>query len=47
MVYMIEIVMPPDYYNNMFGVLADDRILKELMEREVPKIRTKFDELGI
>jgi hypothetical protein len=35
---MIEQILPLDNYSNLVGVLVDQKVLQQFMEKEVPKL---------
>lgn len=45
MCYLIETVLPPDYYNFLIGVLTEDQILAQLIEIRFPQLKEQLDVL--
>jgi hypothetical protein len=38
LVQMVEVYLPIDYYSNLFGVLVDLKVFKDLMGKRLPNL---------
>ncbi|XP_064087221.1 TBC1 domain family member 2B-like isoform X1 [Macrobrachium nipponense] len=48
LVYIVEYLMPPDYYNkNLLGSQVDQRVLKDLVAEKLPRLNVHFDRHGL
>ncbi|XP_042203732.1 TBC1 domain family member 2B-like [Homarus americanus] len=48
LVYIVEYLMPPDYYNkNLLGSQVDQRVLKDLVSEKLPRLNAHLDHHGL
>nr|XP_045612119.1 TBC1 domain family member 2B-like [Procambarus clarkii] len=48
LVFIVEFLMPPDYYNkNLLGSQVDQRVLKDLFAEKLPRLHTHLEHHGL
>lgn len=48
LVYIVEYLMPPDYYNkNLLGSQVDQRVLKDLVAEKLPRLNAHLEHHGL
>ncbi|ROT73114.1 TBC1 domain family member 2B [Penaeus vannamei] len=48
LIYIVDFLMPPDYYNrNLLGSLVDQRVLKDLVAEKLPRLNAHMEQHGL
>ncbi|CAK68831.1 unnamed protein product (macronuclear) [Paramecium tetraurelia] len=45
--HLFETLLPVNYYNHLFGVLSDDEILRQILQKEKPHLMEHFRNLSV
>ncbi|CAD8145203.1 unnamed protein product [Paramecium pentaurelia] len=45
--HLFETLLPQNYYNHLFGVLSDDEIIRQILQKEKPHLMEHFKNLSV
>ncbi|CAD8160218.1 unnamed protein product [Paramecium pentaurelia] len=45
--HLFETLLPQNYYNHLFGVLSDDEIIRQILQKEKPHLMEHFQNLSV